>query len=115
MDSRCPVCGIAIRPEAIPASLRGSFECSRCRSQLRVKPDVTSLPILGISLLVGALVAAGMHLRGYGFVLMAVALTAVLNGLGAFLRGCIRAPKLQTIPKRATTPVRFVKGAHVFR
>lgn len=114
MAIRCPVCGIVIQPEAIPA-VKAPFECGRCRSQLRARPDVTSLPILGTSLLLGTLVAVCMHLRGYGFVLMVIGLTAVLNGLGAFIRSCMHGPKLQAIPKRATKPVHLVKGAHVFR
>lgn len=112
MTARCPVCGNDIRPESIPIVRSAAFECSRCRWRLCVKPAVNSLPMLLVSLLIAALLAAGTHFRGISFGAAVIGLTLAVNYVARFVRNAIQAPKLQRVRSRPTVPV--VKRAHVW-
>lgn len=112
MLTRCPVCGFEIKPEVIPTSARACFECSRCRSQLEIKTAPTSLLILAISLVFASFMSASLRLRGIGFVVAIVALTAMLNYIGQGIYRALRAPRLQK-SRPPAKPMRLTNGIHI--
>lgn len=114
MPRHCPVCGIEIKPEAIPASARASFECSRCRSQLETTTAPISLLILAISLVFASFMSASLHVREIDFVVAIAALTAVLNYVGQGIYRVLRAPRLQK-SRPTVKPMRLAKGVHPLR
>ena len=95
MAARCPVCGSDIRPEWIPAVRGAGFECSRCRTSLKIAPR-DQLPILLWSIVFAVLIGLGVHSRGIILVLIVVAGLTVLGfAVITFLLNLLCVPKLQ--------------------
>jgi uncharacterized paraquat-inducible protein A len=68
MSIRCPACGAALQPEAIPAARDASFQCSRCRTELEVTaPD--PVPVLAVSVMLSVGFSFLLGLRGFALIL----------------------------------------------
>jgi hypothetical protein len=121
MSIRCPVCGVSLQPELIPAAGDASFPCSRCRTPLKVSaPDET--PIVAISVVLALALCAAWGLKGQAFVLVSVGLAAVFYLVVRLVQTIVAAPKLQKsrfdkkLPRQAARPkpmYRAVRGGRV--
>src|ERR1700722_15452618 len=94
MSIKCPVCGIALRTELIPASRTASFLCPQCRTQLGVAaPNTATVAVTSILLSLVLCVAWG--LTGQLFIPGVVGAAAVFYLLGRLVQTIAATPKIR--------------------